>query len=480
MKKAFFATVIMIFMFCTLTMSANARSYRERARATYDATIATYDATIKAHCNTESRDIVVSLTKDRSSSGQTPQTFTSLTGSHTFTVPSTDTNGHPFTQWSNGATSTTITLTSAGTYTANYQASTSYTYTYTVATLAELTSVISKVVPGDTVLIRGGIYQPTSPIIFRISGTSGSPITYEAYPNEKVIFDGSLTTDASLGGDGSWEPPMIYVYKGCNWNIFRNIEIRYSAGSGITMWGDDNVLDHVEVDHNKGIGALAYGDRCKFLYCIAHDNIDTQHSPPGQDADGLGAGEDCDDVNYVASGCYFLGCLCYGNSDDGIDCLGSTGNTIEKCVCHHNGLLQGDGRGFVLATGGSNHASKCIAYNNAKFGFADDDTPAPNNIIDHCTAYNNGKAGFLSNMKSIDIGTFTNNIGTLVVYDAVPIQHYNTWNLGITNYGFVSTDSTSVDFLSLLVNSLCRSKASDGSDLGALQYGERISDLLGT
>ena len=63
----------------------------------------------------------VGITKDGAPTGfSTPKTFTGLTGTHTFTVPSTDANGHPFEWWSTGSTSTTITVDSGGTYTAYY------------------------------------------------------------------------------------------------------------------------------------------------------------------------------------------------------------------------------------------------------------------------------------------------------------------------------------------------------------------------
>jgi outer membrane protein assembly factor BamB len=90
----------------------------------------TYDVTINAHCNTEGVDISVPITMDGSPTGyNTPHTFTGLTGTHTFTVPNTDPSGHPFKQWSTGSTSTTITVSAGGTYTAYYQAK--YTLTIT-------------------------------------------------------------------------------------------------------------------------------------------------------------------------------------------------------------------------------------------------------------------------------------------------------------------------------------------------------------
>lgn len=83
--------------------------------------IPTYDVTIKAHCYTEGVDVSVSITMDGSPTGyNTPHTFTGLAGTHTFTVPDADPNEHPFIGWSTGETSTTITITTGGTYTAYY------------------------------------------------------------------------------------------------------------------------------------------------------------------------------------------------------------------------------------------------------------------------------------------------------------------------------------------------------------------------
>jgi outer membrane protein assembly factor BamB len=83
----------------------------------------TYSATVNAHCNTEDTDKNVSIEMDGSSTGYTtPHTFTDLTGTHTFTVPNTDPNGHPFKNWNTGETSSTITVSYAGTHIAYYEA----------------------------------------------------------------------------------------------------------------------------------------------------------------------------------------------------------------------------------------------------------------------------------------------------------------------------------------------------------------------
>lgn len=79
-----------------------------------------YYVTVKAHCITECLDLNVNIDIDGSTGYTTPQTITDLRGAHTFTVPKTDANGHPFRQWSTGQTTTTITTCINGTFTAIY------------------------------------------------------------------------------------------------------------------------------------------------------------------------------------------------------------------------------------------------------------------------------------------------------------------------------------------------------------------------
>jgi len=82
----------------------------------------TYNVTIVAHCNSEGTDVSVNITEDGEQTGlTTTQTFTGLNGSHNYTVPNVDQNGHPFKQWNTGSTSTTITVNTGGIYKAYYE-----------------------------------------------------------------------------------------------------------------------------------------------------------------------------------------------------------------------------------------------------------------------------------------------------------------------------------------------------------------------
>jgi len=134
-----------------------------------------YDVTINAYCYTESAYVSVSITMDGSPTGyNTPHAFTGLTGAHTFTVPSTDANGHQFKQWSTGATSTTITVGSSGTYTAYY----GVTYTLTITTTT------------------GGT---TSPVPGTHTYSPGTVVSITASPYASYTFDHWELDDANVG-----------------------------------------------------------------------------------------------------------------------------------------------------------------------------------------------------------------------------------------------------------------------------------------
>jgi len=84
------------------------------------ANAAIYEVTIDAK-DSEHGWIAVQISMDEQSPGfYTPHTFTTLSGTHTFTVPSVDSYGNPFSMWSNRWTGTALTVTSGGTYIAEY------------------------------------------------------------------------------------------------------------------------------------------------------------------------------------------------------------------------------------------------------------------------------------------------------------------------------------------------------------------------
>jgi len=85
----------------------------------------TYNVTINTSFSGPG-DVNVAITKDGILTGfKTPYTFNELVGTHNFTAPSTDPNGHPFVywldKWGSQILLNTITVWSGGTYTACYE-----------------------------------------------------------------------------------------------------------------------------------------------------------------------------------------------------------------------------------------------------------------------------------------------------------------------------------------------------------------------
>jgi hypothetical protein len=133
-----------------------------------------YDATVNAYCNEENNDVSVAISMDGVRNSLTPQTFTALEGIHTFTVPNTDQNGHPFRQWSTGKTSTSLTVSNGGNYTAYYQAR--YNLTLAMTTCGS-----------------------TNPAPGAYACWSGTEVSITAFPNAGCAFDHWELDGANVG-----------------------------------------------------------------------------------------------------------------------------------------------------------------------------------------------------------------------------------------------------------------------------------------
>ena len=173
-----------------------------------------YSVTIEAHCNTEGTSVNVGITVDGLSTGlSTPHTFV-LNGSHTFNVPSADVLGHTFSQWSTGQTSTTITVSSGGTYTAYYDAFVPSGNTIQVPQdYKSVQAAIDAAAPGSTIIIAPGVY------------------------NESLVINKTLTIVGKLGS----EPIFTGGGSGIAVTLLAGASGSVIAGITITSW-DEGIL----------------------------------------------------------------------------------------------------------------------------------------------------------------------------------------------------------------------------------------------
>jgi hypothetical protein len=272
------------------------------------------------------------------------------------------------------------------------------------------------VAPGDTVFIRGGVYQMNESQIaarrrmfayvthLSKSGAPGKPITYRAYENEKPVFDYSLVKPAGMRVDafyvsGSWLHIIGLEVVGVQVTIKRHTQSICFASNG-----SHNIFERLLMHDGQAIGIYHVdGSDNLFLNCDAWNNWDTtSEDGRGGNVDGFGCHPSAGSTGNV-----FRGCRAWFNSDDGYDCISAhEAVTFENCWAFYNGLSPkfertGDGNGFkaggyaalsadMLPRTIPRHVVRyCLAVGNKASGFYANHHPGGGDWF-HNTAYRNG------------------------------------------------------------------------------------------
>ncbi|MDF9827608.1 autotransporter-associated beta strand protein [Ereboglobus sp. PH5-10] len=250
--------------------------------------------------------------------------------------------------------------------------------------------------PGETVYIRGGTYAMRDSQIAAYSGvfayvtnltksgSSGSPITYAAYQDEKPVFDMSAVNPAGY---------RIHVFslKG-SWIHIRGLEVigvqvnitTHTQSICFEVTGNDNILEHLSMHDGKAIGVYMSGSAARnlVLNCDAYNNWDdVSEGGAGGNVDGFGC-------HGNGEGNIFRGCRAWYNSDDGFDCINQNQAVLfENCWALYNGyskdgVSRGDGTGFKA--GGYGISDSVVP------------DPIPRNTVRNSIAVKN-KRGFYAN-----------------------------------------------------------------------------------
>lgn len=257
----------------------------------------------------------------------------------------------------------------------------------------------NKVSPGDTVLIREGVYKMQesdiagerrfNALVFNLnkSGEQSKMIHYIAYPNEKVVFD--------LSDVKPKDQRVIVFFVSASWIHLKGFEV---VGTQVTIKGhtqsecfhnegSHNIYEQLSMHDGQAIGFyLTQGSDNLILNCDAYRNWDyTSENGKGGNTDGFGCHPQPGSKNNV-----FRGCRAWFNSDDGYDCIRAAESVIfENCWAFYNGYDDkfeslGDGNGFKAGGWGLKK-----------------DLRVPNKIPMHtvrfCLAVNNKASGFYAN-----------------------------------------------------------------------------------
>jgi surface-anchored protein len=338
----------------------------------------------------------------------------------------------------------------------------------------------SVVQPGDTVMLRGGVYNEYNVIdAWRRSGEPGKPITFMSYPGERAIVDGShVQRDPRSSNPAA--PELIRIV-GLDWYVFDGIVFRNSAGRGLALEGSHHVVRNVVSHSNHSDGIYLSGSYNLVEDSMSFDNY--SRSNGGDSADGIKI--------TVGTGNVIRRFLAYDNSDDGIDIWDTTNTLVEYSAAFRNGRgSTGNGMGFKMGRAGLTSHSIIrfnVGFENRAINFTDNGGGGLQ--VYNNTSFGAGQFGFaVRGRTSVDPSLVANNIsfrdtrGVLIDVEErggqLPETHNNSWDLGIRDPRFVSLDPDSSDFLRLRPDSPAIDAGYDvgmpflgeAIDLGAFEY----------
>lgn len=333
---------------------------------------------------------------------------------------------------------------------------------------------------GDTVYIRGGVYDD-----FEIAKTDSNynyvlafnknGITYEAYPGERPVFDFShVPTNLRVAAFFVEDRTTGVTFQGFDVTGVKVGEQPQSEAFRIRGQAD---FVNMAAYGNEAIGFYYTGNGTgTVLNSDAYDNIGPTDESAGN-TDGFGA---------HGGAVSFINSRAWNNSDDGFDSISSKGPVVyDHCWSFNNRGNQngvGDQNGFKV--GGYAYRTTGIpdplpvhtvryslAVNNGANGFYANHQPGQSANWTNNTAYNNRRANYdmLERVSPTDITNIPgyrevlhNNIafmGTTIKNDNHPIENVsnNSWTID------GGLQLTSEDFVSLDTTQLSAARKTDGS-----------------
>lgn len=242
-----------------------------------------------------------------------------------------------------------------------------------------LTSAITRIAAGGTIIMRGGTYRPTQTITIAQgnNGTASARKKITAAAGETPILNFSAQSE---------DPANRGLAVGGNFWHIHGIIVERAGDNGILLSGSNNIIERTVTRFNRDSGLqlsrlLAGAPRDQWpsnnlvVTSESHDNADSD----GEDADGFAP------KLTVGPGNVFRYTVAHNNIDDGWDLFtkkdtGPIGIvTIEDSLSYGNGTLSnggqagnGDRNGYKLGGEdiGVNHiVRRNIAYDNGKHGF---------------------------------------------------------------------------------------------------------------
>jgi hypothetical protein len=349
---------------------------------------------------------------------------------------------------------------------------------------------------GDTVFIRGGVYNnfttpadSTNKDYNYWNDFNKSGITYRGYASEVPVFDFSnVPTDKRACA--------FYVDEKASDVTFEQFEVvgvpvgtTQRQAEGFQVRGTNITLNKINVHDTQAVGIYYTGHSTGTVYrCDSYNNIGLKNENKSLESIG-----NCDGFGSHGDGVKFIECRAWNDSDDGYDCINAWGsNTFESCWAFdiNEG---GDSNGFKIGGWGKNAinftppvhtVNNCIAAGNNAHGFYSNHQPGQAANWTNNTAYKNKQGNFY--MLETDPQDYITNIGKKEVSKTVKLTdipgtkevlHYNlayknntldSANLPDKNntgnsWNVAGATMTDADFRSLDMSQLSAPRGVDGA-----------------
>ena len=298
------------------------------------------------------------------------------------------------------------------------------------------------VVAGDTVNVRAGNYQEYVTMPSSRNGTVDNRITFQSYPGETAVIDGSLVSAPTTFS--------FLVRISGDYITFRNFEVVHSAWMGILLDSTSTnlIIEGNTVHHTYRAAVAVYRSPNAIVrYNTIYDAYDIVTG--GQNADCLVNTDD--GAGWTANGQWY-GNVVHDCSDDGIDAWQGANTVITDNISYHNGYIPftetaaGDGNGFKLGPGGGNTVVDNIAWNNRVRGY--DDNTGPNDLIYNNTAINSGVNYRVTNGTGAILKNNISSSGSVSIGTGATLET-NSWNIPVTPTYVQITDPTLSTFAEL-------------------------------
>jgi hypothetical protein len=253
--------------------------------------------------------------------------------------------------------------------------------------------------PGDTVYIRGGLYEMNENQIAKQegiyadvtyldkSGAPGKMINYFAYPKEKPVFDYKDVKPANYRVI-AFQVMGSYIHlKGFDVTGVQVTIKTHTQSECFENHGSNNIYEMLNMHDGMAIGFyLLSGSNNLILNCDAYRNWDYfSENGRGGNTDGFGC-----HPRLGSKGNVFRGDRSWFNSDDGYDLINSHESvTFDHCWAMYNGFntdfaSEGDGNGFKSGGYARRPANEIP-------------NPVPRHTIMFCLAVRNKASGFYAN-----------------------------------------------------------------------------------